>query len=41
MLKLNTEQRVFVESESRKIGNRQIPTAIIKKKGAQNVCGFR
>ena len=31
MLKLNAEQRVFVESESRKIGNRQIPTAIIKK----------
>ena len=31
MLRLNAEQRVFVESESRKIGNRQIPTAIIKK----------
>jgi len=31
MSKLNSEQRVFVESESRKIGNRQIPTAIIKK----------
>ena len=31
MLKLDTEQSVFVESESRKIGNRQIPTAIIKK----------
>ena len=31
MLRLNAEQRVFVESESRKIGNRQIPTAIIEK----------
>ena len=31
MLRLNFEQHVFVESESRKIGNRQIPTAIIKK----------
>ena len=31
MSKLNSEQHVFVESESRKIGNRQIPTAIIKK----------
>jgi len=31
MLRLNAEQRVFVESESRKIGNRQIPTPIIKK----------
>ncbi|MDA9689921.1 tRNA 2-selenouridine(34) synthase MnmH [Betaproteobacteria bacterium] len=31
MLKLNAKQRVFVESESRKIGNRQVPTAIIKK----------
>ena len=31
MLKLNAEQHVFVESESRKIGNRQIPTVIIRK----------
>ena len=31
MLRLNPEQRVFVESESRKIGNRQIPTVIIRK----------
>ena len=31
MLRLNAEQHVFVESESRKIGNRQIPTAIINK----------
>ena len=31
MLRLNIEQYVFVESESRKIGNRQIPTVIIKK----------
>ena len=31
MLRLNAEQHVYVESESRKIGNRQIPTAIIKK----------
>ena len=31
MLRLNAEHHVFVESESRKIGNRQIPTAIIKK----------
>ena len=31
MLRLNAEQRIFVESESRKIGNRQIPTPIIKK----------
>ena len=29
--KLLSELNVFVESESRKIGNRQIPTAIIKK----------
>ena len=31
ILRLNPEQRVFVESESRKIGNRQIPTVIIRK----------
>ena len=41
MLRLNAEERVFVESESRKIGNRQIPTAIIKKCGTRSVCGFR
>ncbi len=31
ILRLNPEQRVFVESESRKIGNRQIPTVILRK----------
>ena len=36
MLRLNAEHHVFVESESRKIGNRQIPTAIIKKMRSSN-----
>ena len=36
MLRLNAEYHVFVESESRKIGNRQIPTAIIKKMRRSN-----